>query len=270
MRPMADGSRNSVNDDYAHFFVPDGHAGTGDGRHRGPVDTGYEAPAADPLDSAWDPVEEMTYLLQDAVSAERAASVPRPRDGTAPPITLTGDPIDNLAALTTELPPIRPHPSGHRKVRVRKLRFTWVQTVSFLIAALAAAVVSMVSVFGGMVSYGPLRHVAFLTGSGTSVWWPLLVYGPWTVASLSVLRAALHRRRAVHSWLVVLLFSSVAMALCVAQADRTFTGVAAAVLPAVAALSCFQQLVRQITMTRPARRSLRGRRRAAGGATVTR
>ncbi|MFH8463510.1 DUF2637 domain-containing protein [Streptomyces sp. NPDC017991] len=264
-------------DDYADFFVPGDYpgarqAGVGGGRHRGPVDMRQAGPSPDPLDSAWDPVEEMTYLLQDAVQDARqdarqdvfhdavgpepARTVPRPRGESAPRVALTGDPMDNLATITAELPAIRSHPAGHRKVRVRKMRFTWLQTVSFLIAALAAVVVSMVSVFGGIVSYIPLRHVAFRTQSGTAVWWPLLVYGPWLVASLSVLRAALHQRRAAHSWAVVLLFSSVAMALCAAQADRTFTGIAAAVLPAVAALACFQQLVRQITMTRPARKSL--------------
>ncbi|MFF3482103.1 DUF2637 domain-containing protein [Streptomyces sp. NPDC002701] len=250
-----------MNDDYAHLFVPTDQPGAyrpgvGGGRHRGPVDMRYEAPPADPLDSGWDPVEEMTYLLQDAVSAEQAPAVPRPRSGGSPGVGLTGDPMDNLATITAELPPIRSHPSGHRKVRVRKVRFTWLQTVSFLIAALAAVIVSMVSVFGGIVSYVPLRHVASHTQSGTAVWWPLLVYGPWMMASLSILRAALHQRRAAHSWFVVLVFSSVAMALCAAQADRSFTGIAAAVLPALAALSCFQQLVRQITMTRPPRQSL--------------
>ncbi|WP_435861492.1 DUF2637 domain-containing protein [Streptomyces tauricus] len=261
---MSDRGRHSM-DDYADLFVPGDYsgarqAGVGGGRHRGPVDMRHAGAPADLLDSAWDPVEEMTYLLQDAVqdagAQEQATTVPRPRSGSAPHVALTGDPMDNLATITAELPAIRSHPAGHRKVRVRRVRFTWLQTVSFLIAALAAVVVSMVSVFGGIVSYIPLRHVAFRTQSGTAVWWPLLVYGPWMVASLSVLRAALHQRRAAHSWFVVLLFSSVAMALCAAQADRTFTGIAAAVLPAVAALACFQQLVRQITMTRPAQQSL--------------
>ncbi|CAM5737039.1 hypothetical protein SALBM311S_04116 [Streptomyces alboniger] len=68
----------------------------------------------------------------------------------------------------------------------------------------------------------------------------------WIVASTP---AALHQRRALHSWFVVLLFSSVAMALCVTQAERTFT--IAAALPALASLACFQQLVRQITLTLP-------------------
>lgn len=265
-----------MNDDYAHLFVPDDQpgayhpdayhpgtyqagtyqAGVGGGRHRGPVDMRHLDSPADPLDSAWDPVEELTYLLQDAVSADRTAAAQQPRQEATPVVDLTGDPMDNLATITAELPPIRSHPAGHRKVRVRKVRFTWLQTISFLIAALAAVIVSMVSVFGGIVSYVPLRHVASHTQSGAAVWWPLLVYGPWMMASLSILRAALHQRRAAHSWFVVLVFSSVAMALCAAQAERTFIGIAAAVLPALAALSCFQQLVRQITMTRPPRQSL--------------
>jgi len=250
-----------MNDDYAHLFAPGDyspshHIGSGGGRHRGPLETQLPSVPVDTLDSAWDPVEELTHLLQDAVSAEQADGVPRPRDKVSPDVGLTGDPMDNLATITAELPPIRSHPSGHRKVRVRKVRFTWLQTVSFLIAALAAVIVSMVSVFGGIVSYVPLRHIASRTQSDTSVWWPLLVYGPWMVASLAILRAALHQRRAAHSWAVVLLFSSVAMALCAAGAHRSFTGITAAVLPALAALACFQQLVRQITMTRPPRQSL--------------
>lgn len=43
------------------------------------------------------------------------------------------------------------------------------------------------------------------------------------------------------------------MILCMAEAKRTFTSVAAAGLPIVASLACFQQLVRQITLTRPPR-----------------
>ncbi|MGW0282842.1 DUF2637 domain-containing protein [Streptomyces sp. NPDC003236] len=179
-----------------------------------------------------------------------------------------GDPMENLARITSELPPIRRHPVGHRKVRTRRLlRFTWLQTVSFLIAALAAAIVAMVSVFGGLAAYAPLQHIAARTRSGPLHWWPLLVYGPWMVASLSILRTALHRRRALHSWCVVLLFSSVAMTLCVAEAERSFTGVAAAVLPALAALTCFQQLVQQVTLTRPPRQRIsRHRQRPAQGA----
>ncbi|OQQ13801.1 hypothetical protein B0675_26570 [Streptomyces sp. M41(2017)] len=90
----------------------------------------------------------------------------------------------------------------------------------------------MVSVFGAVVSYDPLRHVATPTvADDLAHCWPLLVFGPWLVASLSVLRAALHRRRAAHSWVVVVLFSAFAVALCVNQADKTLTGMAVVGLP---------------------------------------
>lgn len=221
--------------------------------------------SAVPVEEGWDPVEELTSLLQDAATAQQAAVVPPPRAEPAPHAEFGDDPMDNLAKITSELPPIRRRPSvGHRKVRVRRLRFSWLQTVSFLIAAFAAVIVAMVSVFGGMIAYAPLQHIGAGTEGGAGHWWPLLVYGPWMVASLSILRTALHRRRALHSWFVVLLFSTLSMTLCVAQAERTFTGIAAAALPALAALTCFQQLVRQITLTRPPRRRIsRHRQRRA-------
>ncbi|MGW1063750.1 DUF2637 domain-containing protein [Streptomyces aureus] len=239
----------------------------------------YGYPEASLHEQGWDPVEELTYLLQDAAAAEQDITVPPPRsepeydgpdhggpdynrpeysepDHDDPEYTgeFAGDPMDNLVRITAELPPIRRSSAGHRKVRVRNPR-NWLQTVSFVIAAVAAATVSMVSVFSGMVAYSPLQRIASNAQSGTGPWWPLLVYGPWMVASLSILRAALHRRRAVHSWYVVLLFSSVAMMFCVADAHQTITGVATAVVPALASLTCFQQLVRQITLTRPPRQS---------------
>lgn len=121
---------------------------------------------------------------------------------------------------------------------------------------MAAVVASSVSLLSGMASYEPLRLTATTQASdGVVAWWPMLVYGPWLVASLAVLRAALHRRRAVHSWAVVLLFSAIAMLLCVLQAARTPEDAAAASLPGLASLVCFQQVVRQITLSRPPRRA---------------
>lgn len=227
------------------------------GRHMAAAETLHSMASPVP---GWDPVEELTYLLQDAVTAEQVAAVPPPRSEPSPGIDRTGDPMDNLVKLTTELPPIRRFSAGHRKVRAREPRLTKVQTLSYVIAAIACVIVSMVSVFGGMVAYAPLLHVAPGTRGAMAQAWPLLIYGPWMVASLSILRAALHRRRALHSWFVVLLFSSLAIVLCMAEADRTFTSVAAAALPAIASLACFQQLVRQITLTRPPRRRTSHRR----------
>ncbi|GAA3170355.1 DUF2637 domain-containing protein [Streptomyces virens] len=232
--------------------------GAGTGRHRaGAVYTDPMEPAVPP----WDPAEELAYLLQEARSDEYGRTVPNPREEssvTAPP---AGSPMGNLQEITAELPPLRATPRGHRKHNPRK-RPDALRIASYVIAALAAVTVSMVSVFSGVVTYEPLLLVTTAHSSGSSsAWWPVLVYGPWLAGSLSILRAALHQRRALHSWFVVLLFSAVAVMLCVAQAPRTVTDTAAAALPGVAALACFQQLVRQITLTRPPRRTAPPRHR---------
>ncbi|WP_093797234.1 DUF2637 domain-containing protein [Streptomyces sp. Wb2n-11] len=224
---------------------------------------GRPAPLADQLDVCWDPAEELARLLHEAVRTQRAAGPPSAEIGDLPAVDEppaaegAGAPLAGLAEITAELPPLRPAPSRRRRAPSREKRAAGkLQTTSFFLAALAAVVVSMVCVFGGMVAYDPLRRLAQYRASGGTVrWWPLLVYGPWMAASLSILRAALHRRRAVHSWAVVLLFSTVSMLLCVAQAPRTPVDTAAAALPSLAALACFQQLVRQITLTRPPRQT---------------
>ncbi|MGM0357834.1 hypothetical protein, partial [Streptomyces sp. ECR3] len=188
------------------------------------------------------PAPEPVAAVPSAVSV---ASVPSPRDESSVKTPHPGTPMGKLQEITVELPPLREVPRKHRKIRQRPPRST-IGRIGRLLAALAAVVASMVSVFSGMVTYEPLRFVALThTRSGFVSWWPLLVYGPWTVASLSVLRAALHRRRAVHAWSVVLLFSCVAVLMCVVQAPRTVIDTAAAALPGIASLACFQQLVRQ-------------------------
>ncbi|MEV2210520.1 DUF2637 domain-containing protein [Streptomyces sp. NPDC050997] len=228
--------------------------GSGADWHGSPVDALHSGAPLEPPDAGWDPVEELAYLLQDAMPTERATVVPPPQSEPSSGADFT-DPLENLAQITAQLPPIRRPSAGHRKIPVRRLRFKWVQTGSFVIVAFVAVIVAAVSVFGGVVIYAPLQHITSGAKGGNVSWWPLLVYGPWVVASLSILRSTLHRRRALHSWFVVLLFSSVAMMLCVTQAERTFTGIAGAALPAVASLACFQQLVRQITLTLPPRQN---------------
>ncbi|MFI5687340.1 hypothetical protein [Streptomyces sp. NPDC051636] len=206
-----------------------------------------------PPDAAWDPAEELAFLLQEA-GREEYGTVPHPRDEasvTAPP---SGSPMSHLQEITAELPPVRGARRGHRKLPVRR-RPSGLRVASYVIAAVAAVIVSMVSVLSGVVTYEPLLIITARGRGSADAWWPVLVYGPWMAASLSILRAALHQRRAVHSWFVVLLFSSVAVLLCVIQAPRTIADTAAAALPGVAALACFQQLVRQITLTRPPRRT---------------
>ncbi|GAA3809154.1 DUF2637 domain-containing protein [Streptomyces phyllanthi] len=216
-----------------------------------------------PFTPSWDPAEELAYLLSDQAAVE---------GGTFPADSPPDEPAEEMSAaerlagltqVTEELPRVRSAP-GHRRVPPRKPTLSPVQRVSYLIIAVAAVIVSMVSVLGGVIAYDPLRRLPGIhTAYGAGYLWPLLVYGPWLVATLSILRAALHRRRAAHSWCVVLFFTSVAMLLCIAQSPRTITGVATGALPALASLACFQQLVRQITLTRPPRKTVRRRRASA-------
>jgi hypothetical protein len=233
--------------------------GTGTGWNDGPADSVHAGGPPAASDPGWDPVEELAYLMQEAVTAEQTARVPPPRSEPESGGDFL-DPMESLAQITAQLPPPRSSSAGHRRIRGPKLRRKWLQTGSFVIVALVAVIVAMVSVFGGMVAYRPLQNITSGADDGMVPSWPLLVYGPWMVASLSILRTALHQRRAVHSWFIVLLFSSVAMMLCIAQADRTFTGIAGASLPALASLACFQQLVRQITLTLPPRQGTRRHR----------
>lgn len=216
------------------------------------------------LDAPWDPAEELAELLQTADGSESgtfpygygeaAGSIPYGYGEVA------GSEDDDAFALmtesTAELPRQRPAPGHRRRLPVRKPGRTPLQTISLYMAALAAVIVSMVSVLGGVIAFEPLRRVAEPgTSPGMVAWWPFLVYGPWMVASLSILRACIHRRRALHSWIVVVCFSTIATALCVAQAPRNLADMASVALPPIAALACFQQLVRQITMDRPPRQT---------------
>ncbi|MFI8889446.1 hypothetical protein [Streptomyces paradoxus] len=230
----------------------------GTGRHRAPA-RDFITPLTPP-DPTWDPAEELAFILQEALG-EQAARIPAPREDPVPapdpaPAAAPDTHMRRLQDITEELPPVREVPRRHRKVRARKAPAV-LRTTSFLVAALAAVIASAVSLLSGIVAYDPLRLVAVSpAASGLRTWWPLLVYGPWLVGSLSVLRAALHQRRAAHSWCVVLVFSCIAVLLCVVQAPRTILGTAAAALPGLAALACFQQVVRQITLTRPPMRSV--------------
>lgn len=202
----------------------------------------------------WDPTAELEQLLyaDDSHSVHVAYAEPEPPLGFETPLP---EPVVDTVASPTVLSPGTRH-RKRRRGSLRASRLASLLTVSFFVAALAAVLAAMVSVLSGMVAYAPLRHFANPDAPRQLArWWPLLVYGPWMVASLSILRAALHRRRVAHSWAAVLLFSTFAVALCVAQAPRTLTGAAVAALPPVAALVCFQQLVRQVTLTMPPRQA---------------
>jgi hypothetical protein len=163
-------------------------------------------------------------------------------------------------------PPVPPPLPRHRRQRRIPWRGKgpsgdgpawWLRFASMVLAASASVIVAMLSVLGGVTSYHPLRHVAAPGISGAlAAWWPLLIYGPWLVACLSILRAALHQRGALHSWLVMIFFSALAVGLCIADSPHTVTGIAVAGLGPVSALIAFHQLVRQITLIHPPRHAL--------------
>ncbi|MDH6623541.1 hypothetical protein M2271_001328 [Streptomyces sp. LBL] len=227
-------------------------------RHAARTVSGREAWSPDKLHvtANWDPAEELAYLLQAQTAENQLTEGPLYEDGFPP---------EQEPVFTPEGSVRRPRPPAHRRVRTPKMLLSRMQTVSFMVASMASVIVAMVSVFSGIVAYDPLRQVATAVPAHSLAarWWPLLVYGPWMVSSLSILRAALHRRRAAHSWCIVMFFSAVAMALSVIQSPKTIPDIAAAALPAIAALTCFQQLVRQITLTRPPRKAARRHRDAS-------
>ncbi|MFE6780368.1 hypothetical protein [Streptomyces sp. NPDC057702] len=202
------------------------------------------APDLAVLGGHWDSEAELTQLLRESAQTEQ---------------------LDPLVAETAPPPRLSQPPATHRRRRLRRLRgalrggprrtVSRAEVLSCLIAVLVAVIVAVVSVLGGMCAHEPLRQVvAPNVAHHLTMWWPVLIYGPWLAASLSIIRHAVHYQRAPHAWLVVVLFSGFSVALSVAHAQRTVGGIAVAALPAIAALTCFHQLVRQITLTRPPRR----------------
>ncbi|WP_327416908.1 hypothetical protein [Streptomyces sp. NBC_01233] len=210
---------------------------------------------ADGPDRPWDPAEELAILLQES------APPGQPEPFSHVGFDDAGDTVDalGLVAGLKQTPAERPPKqasSGHRRSTSKSPVVTLLRTGSLFTAVLVAVIAAVVSILSGLAICDALRHSAGLhTASEVVGWWPLLIYGPWMVASLSILRSALHQRRALHSWSIVLLFSTLATLLCVAQAPRTIAAGTSSALPAVAALACFQQLVRQITLTRPPRQA---------------
>ncbi|MFA7768241.1 hypothetical protein [Streptomyces sp. NRRL S-448] len=242
------------------YGYPDAH-----GLHPQPATTGsWRRPEhGEPLGMSgethlpWDPVEELANLLQESPAPGHTESFTRVGyDDTGDTVSAFGLVAGLRQTQTpTKRPPKRAS-SGHRRNGSRTPVATLLQTGSLFTAVLVAVIAALVSVLSGMAICDALRHSAGLhTAREVVSWWPLLIYGPWTVASLSILRSALHQRRALHSWSIVLLFSTLATLLCVAQAPRTLAAETSSALPAIAALACFQQLVRQITLTRPPRQT---------------
>lgn len=152
-------------------------------------------------------------------------------------------------------------PVKHRRRRPRLVRLRWPTVLGVAIAVITGAVTSTISVLGAMVSYDPLRRLATPTAHGLDWSWPLLVYGPWLAGCLFVLHTTARRRPGRTGWIAVILFSAIAMALCIAHAPRTITASATAGLPPFSALASFLLFSRQITLLRPSRPKIPRQRR---------
>ncbi|WP_251049487.1 MULTISPECIES: hypothetical protein [unclassified Streptomyces] len=218
------------------------------------IATGHPSLGLGQGNSAWDPEEELAFLLQESMAtAGQAEPFDRVVFDEANDTMSTAGLVAGPPGIIG--PPEAQAPGGHRRtVTAKAPAVALMRTGSLCTAVLVALLAGAVSILSGLAVCDALRHSAVPhTAHDVVSWWPLLIYGPWMVASLSILRAALHQRRAAHSWSIVLLFSTLATLLCVSQAPRTLAAQAAATLPAIAALACFQQLVRQITLTRPPR-----------------
>ncbi|CAM5680880.1 hypothetical protein SVIOM74S_10296 [Streptomyces violarus] len=211
----------------------------GTGRHRAPT-RDFITPLTPP-DPTWDPAEELAFILEEALG-EQESRIPAPRDAApaAPADPAPGERMQRLQDITEEPPPAPRSPGATAGAGPQTPRL--LRTTSFLIAALAAVIASAgESLLSGMVAYDPLRLAALSPAERSlGAWWPLLVYGPWLVASLSVRGPALHQRRAVHSWCVVLVFC-VSPCCCVSPRRRGPSSVQRRALPGWPALTALQQ-----------------------------
>ncbi|GCD93092.1 DUF2637 domain-containing protein [Embleya hyalina] len=147
--------------------------------------------------------------------------------------------------------PATPKPARQPATGIRVL-----DRLSHTMVAATVVLVAAISVLGAIITLEPLRHAA-PAEHGLARWWPILLHGPWIVACLSILRSSLHHHRAAHSWVVAITFAGLSMALAVTEAPKNLHGIVGAALPAIAMTACLHQLVRQITLTRPPRRTNR-------------
>ncbi|MEU3543980.1 DUF2637 domain-containing protein [Streptomyces paromomycinus] len=218
--------------------------------HLDPDDAvGYRSDPDDAVGYRSDPDDDFAYRSDDGVahrpggvvhhpgmavfhavsaecSADEAAFGPAdPADRAAP---VSGAPADNAAG-----------PVG----------WSWRRLLSASSVLMTAVIAIAVAALGAVASYPSLRAIADgVAPSGIAGLWPLLIYGPWVVATLSILRARAYRRRTLHSWAVVIFFAAVATLLCIAKVHPSPAGIAVAGLPPLTVLLCFHQFVRQLDL----------------------
>jgi len=118
--------------------------------------------------------------------------------------------------------------------------------VTILFAAIAVCAAGLLT-WSITYTYGQLSAVAELVlPVQLAQWWPLTVYGPWLVAALSILRAAVQHQPARRSWGVLLVTSAIAVALCVSHSAHSVLGFVTLGIPPITALVCFWELIGQV------------------------
>ncbi|MGW2938374.1 DUF2637 domain-containing protein [Streptomyces sp. NPDC001156] len=183
----------------------------------------WSAQGQDIAPNGWDPDEELAQMLSTVSGTDPA---PPPFDGQH------RHRIDRR----------RPRPGSHILDSGQK-----VTPVTILVATIAACAVAMLG-WSIAYSYGQLRAIAStVLPAPLAQWWPLTVYGPWFVAALSILRAAVQHRTARRSWGVVLVASATAVALCVSHSAYSMLSMVIVGIPPITALVCFRELVGQVS-----------------------
>ncbi|WP_330338227.1 DUF2637 domain-containing protein [Streptomyces sp. NBC_00557] len=175
----------------------------------------------------WDPVEELAQMLSAPTTVN---PVPTPLDIPAPRRS-------SRHRLRQSHLPDGSRPFTH---------------VTLLIGTVTLCAAGMLA-WSVCYSYGQLRGIASsVLPTRLAECWPLMVYGPWFVAALSVVRATAQRRSARRSWCIVLAASAMAVVLCVSHSSHALLSLVIFGIPPVTALVCFWELVGQIsTRSRP-------------------
>ncbi|MFI9271278.1 hypothetical protein ACIGXM_11275 [Kitasatospora sp. NPDC052896] len=218
----------------------------------------------DQLDWSWGEVDHTWFRATD----DRLREDPPPGSGaageaaaaeTAPP-SWFAEQVSG-ARSTQHRPAGRPSPRHRQPAWFSGV--SWTRVIGSLFGLLTALTVTVVCLLDWLFTYHPLQDVASArTPRGLSQLWPLIVYGPWLTGCLSVLRTALDRRRAAHSWAVVVVFSGVATGLCIFDVHRTAADVIVAGLPPITGVISLHQLVRQLSGNQPPAKRPIGRRRS--------
>jgi len=183
----------------------------------------WNVPEPDITTNDWDPVEELAQMLSTA------------SDGDPAPARLDGRPD---------------HRSNRRRIRTESHFLDGGQRVTYVTLLIATISLSAVCMLGWSLtySYDQLRAIASsVLPMRLARWWPLTLYGPWLVAALSILRAAVQRRSARRSWCVILAASAMAVALCVSHSSHSNLSLVIFGIPPVTALVCFWELVGQVS-----------------------